>query len=345
MRNTKKLIDTCLITLLIFATGCSVLRSIALFTSFNDKTMHFDGILFTLSAALVFAAALFFLTFLVLAPKKYRLAPDCSSPHIFISSGILAISLLFISFSMFVRAYTSRGTSHSGISVVIQYIPIALALLSILSAAFLFLNIMSSKRMDNLKAALGMCAVIFFALYGIYLYFNKGIHPTNSPNKIIDQMAYFSAAIFFLFETRIALGRDLWKPYIAFGLISALITGYSSIPALIYYFVNGASISDSITETVLTLTLFIYICVKIILTRKLPDDSICKMASAIERMAEAREKELAEHRGTSRAHDYNDNVAENETNPDSNEEASIENSEEPTEGQISFDLDSSTESH
>ncbi len=342
MKNTKKLIDTFIVAMFVSLCTSSVLRTIALFTSFNDETMHFDdSITFFLSAIFAIAATVLFLSALFLIPKRYRLAPNCSAPAVFIPSGILSVAFFFTAFSMFVRAYGMRGTAASGVAQVIKYIPLALAVLSVLSAAFFFFNIMFVKRTGYAKAVLGMCTVVFLALYGAYLYFSKETHPTNSPNKIIDQMAYFSSAIFFLFETRISLGRDLWRGYVSFGLISTLLTGYSAIPAVIYYFVSGVSISNSITETVLTLTIFLYVLTKLLLTRKLPADDQCKMASAIERMAARRESELAERRGGSHAREYKYNE-ENDITETTSAESEVQETE-ATEGQIAFELDPPSE--
>lgn len=340
MNNTKKLTAISLIALFAFSIATVTLRSVALFSSFDWNTMHFDNSgAFTVSAILVSIAAFAFLSFIFLAQKNFKLAPDSSALGSFTPSGMLSVALIFMSFSMIVNHYGKINTAATGISKITSYIPYALIVLALLSAAFFFLSIMSSKRISDSKAALGMCSVAFLVLYGSYLFFTKDIHPTNSPNKIIDQMAYFSAAIFLLYETRISLGRDMWKPYISFGLISALLCAYSAIPAVILYFAKGDIISNSITETVLTLTLFVYIVAKLILTLSLPSDECCKFAETIEKMAKAREEELAEKYEAAHAHDYNineENSAEDDGISDSAEQAN-----EPTEGQISFELDGS----
>ena len=342
MKNTKKLIDMLIIALFVFLGASCALRAVALFNSFNTETMHFDNsATFTLSAIFTVAASLLFLSTLIIVPNGYKLAPDCSAPALFIPSGIVSVAFLFMASDMFMRAYTHRVPTASVAEQIIKYIPLALAIFALLSAASFFLNIILAKRTSSAKAILGMCTVVFLALYGAYLYFNKETHPTNSPNKIADQMAYFFSAIFFLFETRIALSRDAWKPYIAFGFISAFLTGYSAIPALIYYFGKGISISDSITETVLTLTIFLYVLTKLLLMRRLPSDEQCKMASAIERLASQREAELEERRKALRAGVYN-NVETDSRDSTSSENATNEN--EAAEGQISFELDAPTDS-
>ena len=71
---------------------------------------------------------------------------------------------------------------------------------------------------------------------------------------------------------RLSIGRVKWRSYIAFGFIAALLSAYSSIPALIYYFAESVEISVSIYEMMLSLALFIFITSRIILTCELIED-------------------------------------------------------------------------
>ena len=301
--------------------------------------MHFDGSkAFLISAIVVTAASILSFSCIFAIPKGFKLAPDNSSVTSFVPSGVLSVALLFMAFYMMSKMQGDPVSSSTLIGSIIYYLPSVLALLAILSAVYFLLSIMNSKRISNSKAILGMTTVIFLVLYGVYLYFNKSVHPTNSPNKIVDQMAYFFAAVFFLFETRNFLGRDAWRAYIPLGLITSLLCGYSGLPSLILYFANGTLVSDSINETVLTLALFIYVTWKVILTLRLPADDLCKTASAIERLAGEREEEIARRR-SSRAHDYN--IMEENSTEEVEESTAEEHSPILTEGQISFELDGS----
>jgi len=107
--------------------------------------------------------------------------------------------------------------------------------------------------------------VIFLALYLAYPYFDTAA-PINSPIKISDQLAYAFAAAFFLYEIRLSLGREKWKLYIIFAFITAILAAYSSIPALITYFVRGAEISNSIYESILTLSICLFALLKLVMT-------------------------------------------------------------------------------
>jgi hypothetical protein len=109
-------------------------------------------------------------------------------------------------------------------------------------------------------------------------------------------MAYLFSAIFFVYETRITLGRALWKPYIIFGLITASLCAYSAIPSIILYIARGEILSLSITESILTLTLFIFSLSRVCLTKYLPAMEKCKAATLVTSHAESREEQLAKLR-------------------------------------------------
>ncbi|MBR0449266.1 MAG: hypothetical protein IIX30_00435, partial [Clostridia bacterium] len=133
---------------------------------------------------------------------------------------------------------------------------------------------------------------------------------TNAPAKITDEMAYLFAAVFFLYETRISLGRGKWRAYVTFGLIAAQLAAYSSIPALIVYFAKGEMISNSIFESVLTFTLFLFITSRLGMVSTLTPDKPCDVAAAIDAKILAEEEKKREE-DAARAREINIKV-ENE---------------------------------
>ena len=70
-------------------------------------------------------------------------------------------------------------------------------------------------------------------------YFREDGMALNSPNKLISQMAFLLAALFFLYEARISLGREKWRGYCIFGLAALAANAYSAVPAVILYFAKG----------------------------------------------------------------------------------------------------------
>ena len=179
-----------------------------------------------------------------------------------------------------------------------------------LSIVYLIFNTFFIRTVSARRAGFGLCITIFFSLYLIYLFFYSSV-TINSPIRTIDQLTYAFAAVFFLYEIRLSMGREIWKPYLIFGFISAALAAYSSIPAIIVFFVKGEVISNfvkdeiildsvlnsphtkeafvsmSIYESLLTLSILIFIVSKLILTDKLIER---KQSSFVQKLIENAEK-------------------------------------------------------
>lgn len=304
----KKLrtIDIYTIPLLFLIPAAVTLRSFSLLNWFNSTTMHFDDkFSFVIGNIIVAVSLLGFLTYLFFGEKERELIAKNSNAASYIPAGIVSTALLFMGVHNIKMAL---GGYPEGI---ISAIALLCGVLAFLSVGSFFLAIFIEKRDNLYKAAFSLCIVFFLAFYAALLYFNKQVHPTNSPNRIIDEMAYLSAALFFLFEARIPLGRTKWRGYIAFGLMATLLCSYSAIPALILYFVDGYMISESLFENILTLALAIFICSKVLQYKRLTPDSECDTAKQIAFIASKRAKEIEEHRVAHHAH-ADDNKEEND---------------------------------
>lgn len=296
----KKLrtIDIYLIPLLFVGIATVILRSIALLTSFNTVTMHFDNkIAITISAVMVLLAIIGFATYLFLGEKERELIARTDNARNYIPAGILSIALLFMGARNFGMAFDARYTD------VISVLSFICGLLAFLSAASFFLSVFIEKNEHLYKAAFSLSIVLFLALYSVILFYNREIHPTNSPNKIVDQLAYVSAAIFFLYNSRIYLSRAKWRGYVAFGLIATLLGAYSAIPSLIVYAFNGYLVSDSLIESLLTLAVTILIASKVVQIRSLTPADECDAAKSISALAMLRKEEMEEARKISHAQD------------------------------------------
>jgi hypothetical protein len=99
--------------------------------------------------------------------------------------------------------------------------------------------------------------------------------------------------LFFLFETRISIGRERWRAYRAFGLVALLLTAYSSFPSLLVYAVDGAVISNSIYETILSFSLSLFIAARLVLTSQLRANEESKTVSLIKMAFAARIDEIS----------------------------------------------------
>ena len=302
MKKLQK-IDLYVISLLIFGISAIALRTHALLTSFNSVTMHFDEkTTITISVVLVVLCTLALGTYFIFGEKGRKLIATSSNAASFIPAGIVSTAMLV----MGVEKLIAMKSLPVGM---VRTITMLCGILAFLSVASFFLSIFMERNDDIYKAAFSLSIVFFLALYATLLFFNKQVHPTNSPNKLVDQIAYLSAAMFFLFESRIPLGREKWRGYISFGLVATLFTAYSALPSLIVYVVNGYIVSDSIIESVLTLALTILIGSKVLQTEKLTRDAECSAAKSVVMLAMMREEEIEEHRKLSHAQDYNNNEA------------------------------------
>ncbi len=312
----KKLrrIDLYTIPLIFVAAAAVTLRTVALFTAFNSVTMHFDNkVAITIASILVALGVIGFASYLFLGEKEQELIARSDNARSYIPAGLVSIALLFLGAHCIGMSLSGRYPAGT-----LTLLPLICALLAFLSAASFFLSVFIERNQDLYKAAFSLSVVFCLAIYSIILFFNKETHPTNSPNKLVDQFAYISAALFFLFETRINLGRAKWRGYVASGLAATLFCAYSSVPSLILYAANGYTVSANITESVLTLALAVFICSKVLQIRGLTPAGECDAVRSISSLAQLRREEIEESRKASRAHAINNNVENDDTEDASN---------------------------
>ena len=289
MKTTKRL-GLYLPILSVLVIIAVTLRTIALFTGFNNESGYFDSdILISVSNIITFGGVVFLLSY-AFASKKISVIADFTGPETYIPSGLVSVSLVFLSVESFITLSKNKG-GLIGKDAVTDFALLISALLAILCVVNFFFNVFFAKKENESRAFFGILTVLFLAFYAVYLYFEKKL-PINSPNKTVDQMAFLFAAVFFLFETRISLGREKWRPYVGFGFVSVLLSAYSSIPTLIYYFAKGEMISDSLSECILVFALLIYALSRVALLDRLNENKKCENAEAIEVLARMRAEEL-----------------------------------------------------
>ena len=249
-------------------------------------TGYFEGtIIHNATGWIVAAASIFFLTYIFTAPKGMKLIPSFASPLNYIPAAISGAALFFMSAHLLTTAsFGADATTMSKLS------PIA-AILALLGVAYFVASAIYVRRRSIRRSDFGILLLVFLCAYITYMFFDTAT-PINSPVKIGNQMAYLSVAIFFLYETRLSLGREKWRAYIAFTMIAALLTGYSSIPALLAYLIKGTEYGLSIFETVLTFSFFVYTSFKLVLNGALVPERGSKLVNALIEYADAREAEL-----------------------------------------------------
>ena len=290
-----KLIDFYLIGLIVSVISAVILRTYALIIDFDRLTMHFsNSISATVANAIVIIATLAFAAYLFIRKEDSDFLEKTDNAASFIPSGIVSVALVFMGVNL-IKSMNGHFTA------VLQPLSLWAAILAFLSVGSFFLSILIEQKNNIYKSAFSICIVIFLALYACYLYFNREVHPTKSPPKVVDQMAYLFAAAFFLYESRITLGRAKWRGYVAFGLMASLLCFYSSIPSLILYALNGELISDSLAESAVTLAMAIFITSKVFQTKTLTPDKECEVARSIATLHEMRQDEIEQLRKSSHA--------------------------------------------
>lgn len=310
--NKLRRIDLYTIPLFIVTAAVIALRTFALFTSFNSLTMHFDDkVAITISGILVTLAVIGFGSYLFLGEKERELLTRSDNARSYIPAGLVSIAMVFLGAECLSLSLDGRYPIGP-----LPALAIVCALLAFLSAVSFFLSVFIERRQHLYKAAFSLSIVLCLSIWAIILFFDKQTHPTNSPNKLVDQFAYISAALFFLFESRIPLGRAKWRGYVASGLVATLLCAYSSIPSLIVYAVNGYVVSHSIIESVLTLAIAVLICSKVLQTRSLTPAGECDAAKSISTLDALRREEMEENRKVSHAHAFNNNVENDDTAED-----------------------------
>ena len=294
MKKTQRHIGLYYAIMLVFMVVGVALRCIACFTELDYTTGYFDNdVCITLANSFIISGVIICASYIFMADKNLKLHASFDNALTYVPGGAVSVALLFISAEM-IRSVKHKNElifSNSTFSDSTSIFMLVIAVLAITGMMNFLFNALSDKRTDTTRASFTIAMSIFLAAYGAYLYFSTAL-PLNAPNKLIDMLAYLFIAIFFLYETRLSLGRDMWRPYIAFGLIGALLSGYSALPSLIVYLANGKVISNSVAENVLSITLFVFITARLMLAAKLYDDQKSDAAIAIEKMTSNRLKEM-----------------------------------------------------
>lgn len=334
MKNRFKLFGMYLPIYLAILVATVTLKTVACFTSLNLYGHFSDPLMINISASLLGLGTVIFLFFIWTSKRDLKLVPAFATAANYVPSAAVSVALTFIAIHLFSFARAELSAWHDSyltFKEVAQYYPQAKmplpeigVILAFLSAIFAILSIiyfvftgMIEKVVSIRRANYGLLTLLFLCFYLAYIYFDNSL-PLNAPNKISDQMAYLSATLFFLYETRLSLGREKWRPYIAFGFIASLLTAFSSIPALIIYFAEKRIISNSIYETLLTLALFVFITSKLMLTANLIEDKKSPIIENIILASAYREQQI------------------NPTGEAVEETSAEEASEEPDENQISI---------
>ena len=262
MKIRDKRLGVFIIALAALTAAAVALRTVACFGDFDSASFRFrDGTLFTVSTACLAACVLLAVCYVLFGVPRRELISDMHGILTSSASALAAVGFVFLGFELFGELFSGAGIGR-------WLIVFAAAFSAVLSTVYFFLVPFLGKRYSEIRSYAGLAVLVCLGTYALYLFTDASM-PINAPSKIIDQLAYAMAGLFFLGEIRLSLGREAWVSYVFFGMIAASVCAYSSIPSLIIYFTGttaeGAPIllSRSITESVLTAALFLFISIRV----------------------------------------------------------------------------------
>lgn len=298
-----------------------VMRTVACFNGldlisgyFNDK-----GLITAADITLVAFMLILFLHKFTHSGADTVPKEDFGTPATYIPLGGLAVSVLFLVIELVIELL-NMGKVFSSVTGVVKLITAVLGLLSI---ATFMMNILIEKKLSQLRGAFSILTILFFAMYSIGIYLGTDM-PANSPTKILTEFAFIFTAIFFLYETRISLGHSKWHSYAAFGLMTALLLAYTSVPAIIFYLSGeGAVLAGGIAELAAMLMLTLFVGARTLLLAFAQDDEVCELAESIIDMNYERQRHAEESPSEPLARGLNLNV---ETAPENEASEAVENS-------------------
>ena len=306
MDNSKRLLKPYIILLALALAVTVTLRSLACLVGLDYKSGYFTNGSLHDAAVITLVIFCFMLFSYIFFATKTELRADFTTPHTYVPAGVCAAALLFfgvellskVKYSAFfddlenlIKDSASFG-KYQPETTIYDVLVFICGVLALLAIVHFFLNADLTENHSVKRASYSLTTVMLLALYAAVLYFD-GTLPINAPNKLTDQMAFLFASVFFLYESRISLGREKWRGYVTFGLIGTLLGAYSSIPALLTYFIKGEVISASVSENALLFAISLFIFLRLILVARLAPVKENSLATALRAMAKAREQEIS----------------------------------------------------
>lgn len=291
MNKNSKRLGLYVLLMTTFIISSVTLRTIACMTDLDYESGYFDNGTLMLVSGIVAAVGVVAMLSLAGTLKPVSLKASFSTPSTFVPTGAVAISLVSLSIALLTSSNFISFSPTRVMDTPYEVLCLISAIFALLSVAHFFFNAFLTDRHTQLRAYFALGTIVFLALFASMLYFDTS-RALNSPTKLVDQMAMLFAAIFFLYEARISLGREMWRAYSGFGLAAALLLAYAAIPEVIVYLVRGKTIALHIEGSVLTLALFIFVFSRLCLTMTLHEEGESREVSILREFAQAREAEL-----------------------------------------------------
>lgn len=297
------------LTIMLIATAIATsLRTVACVSYLDYQSGFYSNkALITAADVITILTAIGMLSY-ALTAKRIKLRASFSTSSTYVPTGILGVATAFLGIRTFTYAISTCKYPFFSVEVFTFKSPSALigvltGILALLSIVHHFFNAFLTESKSELRAYFAIASIAFLAFYSILLYLDETV-AINDTSKMVREMSFLLAAIFFLYEARISLGREMWRIYTAFGLCAATLAAYASIPAIITYYVKGVVLSAteakslaSLEEYLLLLALFIFIVARLFLTATLKEEKENELVKALGEYAKSREERVNESYG------------------------------------------------
>lgn len=315
MNTNSKRLGIYLAIMLTATAIATLLRSVACVLQLDFASGFFtDKSLITVANAVIVITTLGMLSYLLTA-SRIKLRASFSTGATYVPTGILGVASAFLGAKVFsyvlavnnYRLFTFKSSSLRGIisemltpSGMTSVIGLLAGVLAFVSIAYYFFNAFVTESKDVTRAYFSIVSITFLAFYAILIYLDGSL-ALNDATKTLRQTTFLLTGIFFLYEARISLGREMWRIYTTFGLVSASLTAYTAVPAIITYYVKGELISysgykslTSIEEYLFLLALCIFIVARLCLTMTLKEEKENELVAALAQSALEREARVNE---------------------------------------------------
>ena len=321
MNTNSKRLGAFLVAALFLTAIATTLRTVACLTDLDYVSGFFTNKALINAANIIITITLIGSFAYMFSATRINIKADFSTSSTYVPTGILGVATVFLgaralSYGMRVMQYpifkiTTRTVRfpalESAINIKIPLINspstiigVIVAILAFLSIAYHFFNAFITDGKAEIRAYFSTAAIAFLSFYAILIYLDSTLSIGDS-SKILRLTAFLLSALFFLYEARISLGREMWRIYAAFGLAASSVSAYTSIPAIITYYSNGEILSSagryslaSLEEYVLILALFIFITARLCLTISLREEKENALIKVLGGYAAEREEKANE---------------------------------------------------
>lgn len=300
MNTNSKRLKIYLGVMLIATAVATSLRTIACMNHLNYVSGFFESKpLITAADIIIWLTVLGMLSYPLTVPR-IKLRADFTASATYAPTGMIAVATAFLGVSVF-----SYANAVENSLLLIKLIAFLTAVLAFLSIGHHFLSSFITASKTDLRAYFAIATAAFVALYSMLIHLDNST-AISEPAKALRQVSFILLAIFSLYEARISLGREMWRIYSAFGLATASLTAYTSIPALITYFVKsnefrkvlissvGPESLASVEEYVFLLAAFIFVLVRLCLCILAKEDKENELIKALDEHASEREAQVNE---------------------------------------------------